>query len=149
MASHDDTEQMSPEELQQQLLGAVVGMVHALAPEGTPEATAAQMVELAYQQAQRAEFAAAFDALFNPERVAQNARWGVQLTHRAAPDVPHLFHAPKRLGTDPSPADLASFCVAFGLLSSPDLRAVVMTLGYRIEFVDIAQKKAPLIYSPS
>lgn len=136
--------QMTPEQLME-LQRALIQLVAALGPspdnsEASHEA-AAKALQRAHEQENSQEFAQLWDALFNPAKVEAKPRWGVRLHHRSLGDQPHLFHCPKRLkGEGGSNADLASWALAFGLLTSPQSRAVLMLHGYHIEFVEIAQR---------
>ena len=124
-------------------------LVRGMAP---PDATDEQVVEAmqyAAQMEMSPEFELAFDRLYNPEKRAARARWGVKLHHTATAQGPHLFHGPKLLnrGDDP-PADVASFLVAFGCFNSPVVRAVLALHGYRVEFVEVATKPTSKIIIP-
>lgn len=129
----------------EQLQQAIFGMISALSPGVSPEHVAKSM-QFAYEMESREDFQLTFDTLFNPEKVAARPRWGVQLHHKALQE-PALIHAPKRInGAEDEFPDLMSFALTYGLLTSPPLRAVLMAHGWRIEFVDIAEKpKSPII----
>jgi len=128
-----------------QLQQAIFGMISELAPStATPESIAEHM-QFAYAMEGRADFMQAFDALFNPEKVKTKPLWGVRLHHRGLAE-PHLIYGPKRVnGVETALPHLSSFALTYGLLTSPPLRAVLMTHGYRIEFVEIAPKSPILL----
>lgn len=138
--NHPDGPQVSTEELQQ----AILGMIHALAPEGASIESVVQHTQFAYEMEGRDDFMQAFDALFNPEKVQDKPLWGVRLHHRGL-SSPHLIYGPKRIdGVETALPNLSSFALTYGLLTSPPLRAVLMTHGWRIEFVEI-QPKSPIL----
>lgn len=134
-----DAQAVTPEQMQ----AAIFGMILELSPADAPQEQVAQLMQHAFEMELREDFQLAFDALFNPEKVKDKPMWGVRLHHRALAQ-PHLIYGPKRIDSQTSLPHVSSFALAYGLLTSPPLRAVLMAHGYRIEFVEIAPK-SPII----
>lgn len=125
----------------QQALVAMFQMIMALGPPGVSEESVSNSLEYAFGMEHKPEFALAFDCLFDAQKLAARARWGVRL-HPPSGGSPILMHGPKRLGERVSKDDLLAFALALGAFTSPILRAVLALHGWRVEFVEVAEKPA-------